>query len=211
MPKPKVSRFKNREYADIEGFQFARYDSLLARESFRLLELRKEIFSSVKGMLSLVADIEQELDLSNVEAWHVLQNRGVTTDGIDHQAAMVPYFLQFAKMQDSEQQQQNFMRQSVVTILSHRLEPKWLAANLEDLVAAFPLDLTVEDIEKFAAVAPSDRLIDADALYVAREIASSIPEYIFNAIVAFIGQEQNYGVPVPASEDEEAAATDTKV
>jgi len=203
MPKPKTSRFKKRVYADIEGFQLAQYDSLLARESFRLLELRKEVFNGVKGMLALVADIEQELDISNVEAWHVLQNRGVTTDGIDHQAAMVPYFLKFAKMQDSEQQQQNFMRQSVVTILSHRLEPKWLAENLDDLVAAFPLNLTAEDVEKFAAVDQRDRLSDPDALYIGQELASGIPEWIFNAIIAFISKEQNYGVAVPDEADEE--------
>jgi len=207
MTKPKVSRFKKRVFADIEGFQIAQYDSLLARESFKLLELRKEVFNGIKGMFALVEEIELKLGVSNGEAWHVIQNKGVATDGTDYKVEMVPYFLRFAKMQDSEAQQQNFMRQSVVTILSHRLEPKWLLANLADLVAAFPLALTVEDVEKFAAVEPSERLSDPDALYIGQELTSGIPEYIFNAIISFISKEQNYGVEIPEEVD---VATDPK-
>lgn len=197
------NRFRKSETVDIAGFELPAYKSLLAGERFHLLAVNKDIFSGVKGLLDLAAELGDKLKVDSSEAWVILQSQGIATDGTDHRALILPYLARLTRLNDNEAKETRYMRAAVEMLLASRLDGTWLVKARPELVDAFPLTLTAAECTEFAKVAASDRLDSTAVLRVAKLIADALPGDIFDELFEFAQTEENKGVPLP-TEDEPA-------
>jgi len=207
----KANRFRKPAIALIGGFELAQYDSLLARERWKLLETRKEIFGGLQGLVSLAEDVAARLEVNSEIAWHILQNNGIAPDGSNYKSEIVPFLLRMAKLRDSDEQNRNYMMQSVAVCFASRLSPDWLRGARDELTEAFGLQITDDQLDHFGATQPNDRLDDSGCMALAEAIARSMPTDIFEEILDFVAREENGGQdPEETADAEEEEDTDPK-
>jgi hypothetical protein len=208
MPKTKTNPFATRKVVTVAGFELSSYDSLLARERLKLLEVRRDIFNGVSALLKLAGDVAADLDVSEKEAWIILQNQGVGSDGTDHKLTIAPYFARLKSLNDSNAQNETYMRASVAVILASRITGKWLSDALPMMQDAFPGCLSQDDAAIISDVDLCDRLDDDRVMAAVEGLVMALPFTTFDELLTFITTEENGGVPVEQGDESEQEAED---